>query len=151
MLNYHDELFLCYLYVISTSKAMTYNILVSCPLKYHLPMRVGGYYLLCYYILCCTKPAFLTARAWPFSIDFNDNNFGCGTKNACGRGTGNYQLYYKSWPKGRNLQAWRVHVGCCDLQSLSLLCIYSTHYHRAGNSTWYKISWFLWMDQLPQM
>ena len=27
-------------------KAMTYNILVSCSLKCHLPMRVGGYYLL---------------------------------------------------------------------------------------------------------
>ena len=26
--------------------AMTYNILVSRPLKYHLTMRVGGYYLL---------------------------------------------------------------------------------------------------------
>ena len=67
-------------------KAMTYNILVSRPLKCHLPMRVGSYYLLCYYILFCTKPTDLTARVWPFSIDFNDNNFGCVPKNACGRG-----------------------------------------------------------------
>ena len=58
---------------------MTYNILVSRPLKCHVPMRAGGYYLLCYYILFCTKPAYLTAGAWPFSIDFN-NNFRCGTK-----------------------------------------------------------------------
>ena len=73
---------------------MTYNniIFVSRPLKCHLPMRVGGYYLLCYYILFCTKPAYLTVGAWPFSIDFNDNNFGCGTKNACGRETGNYYI-----------------------------------------------------------
>ena len=42
-------------------------------------MRVGGYYL-CYYMLFCTKPTYLTVRAWPFSIDFNDNDFGCGTK-----------------------------------------------------------------------
>ena len=29
--------------------------------------------------------------AWPFSIDFSDNNFGCSTRNdACGRGTGYY-------------------------------------------------------------
>ena len=61
---------------------MTYNIFVpvSRPLKCNLPMWTGGYCLLCYYILFCTKPAYLTARAWPFSIDFNDNHFGCGTK-----------------------------------------------------------------------
>ena len=74
---------------------MTYNIVVSRPLKYNLPMRVGGYYLLCYYILFCTKPAYLTARAWPFSIHFNDNNFGCGTHKQCTR-AGDGKLYYKS-------------------------------------------------------
>ena len=60
-------------------------------------MRAGGYYLLCYYILFCTKPAYLTARTWPFSIDFNDNNFGCGTKKCMWVGDGKL-LYYKSWP-----------------------------------------------------
>ena len=33
---------------------------------------------------------------WPFSVDFNDNNFRCGTKNACG--WDRKQLHYKSWP-----------------------------------------------------
>ena len=32
-------------------KAMTYNEFVSHPLKWHLPMRADGYYLLCYYII----------------------------------------------------------------------------------------------------
>ena len=32
----------------------------------------------------------MSAVAWPFSIDRNDNNFRCGTKNACGLGTGKY-------------------------------------------------------------
>ena len=71
---------------------MTCNILVSRPLKCHLPMQAGGYYLLCYYILFCTKPTYLTARAWPFSIDFNDNNLDAVPKNARGRGTGNYYI-----------------------------------------------------------
>ena len=73
-------------------QAMTYNILVSCPLKCHLPMQAGGYYLLCYYILFCTKPAYLTARAWQFSIYFNDNNFRCGTKKYTWAGDGNYYI-----------------------------------------------------------
>ena len=54
----------------SSCKAMTYNIPVSHPLKCHLPMRAGSYYLLCYYILFCTKPTYLTARVWPFTIHF---------------------------------------------------------------------------------
>ena len=35
--------------------------------------------------------------AWPFSIDFSDNNFGCGTKK-CMQAGDRKQLYYKSWP-----------------------------------------------------
>ena len=74
-------------------KAMTYNKLVSCPLKCHLAMRVGGYYLLfiIYYALFYTKPANLTAGAWPFSLDFNGNNFRYGTHRKCMR-AGNYYI-----------------------------------------------------------
>ena len=65
------------------------------PQKCHIPMRAGSY-LLCCYILFCTKPGNLTARAWPFSIDFN--NFGCGTKK-CTQVDGKLlYYYYKSWP-----------------------------------------------------
>ena len=35
--------------------------------------------------------------AWPFSIDFSDNNFGCSTKK-CMRAEDRKQLYCKSWP-----------------------------------------------------
>ena len=101
---------------------MTYNIFVSRPLKCHLPMQAGGYYLLCYYILFCTKPTYLTARAWPFSIDFNDNNFGCGTKK-CMRARDGKLLYYKSWP---NMSAYDPHApgdGTIAGYRSRLLCI----------------------------
>ena len=73
-------------------------------------MWAGGYYLLCYYILFCTKPTYLTARVWPFSIDFNDNNFGCGTKK-CMRAGDRKLLYYKSWPNYEGL----IHPQCYTL------------------------------------
>ena len=70
-------------------------------------MQVDSYYLLCYYILFCTKSAaYLTARAWPFSIHFNDNNFGCGIKKCTRVGDGKL-LYYKSWP---NVKFIKVNV-----------------------------------------
>ena len=53
--------------------------------------------LLCYYVLLCTKLTYLTAKAWPFPIGFNNNNFGGGTKNCMRAGDGKL-LYYKSWP-----------------------------------------------------
>ena len=81
-------------------------ILVSRPLKWYLPMWAGSYYLLCYYVLFCTKPTYLTARAWPFSVDFNDNNFGCGTKKCMQVGDGKL-LYYKSWPKSGKIYLTR--------------------------------------------
>ena len=72
------------------------TVLVSLPLKCHLPMWAGGYYLLCYYILFY---AYLTAGAWPFSIDFNDSNFGCnfecGTKKCTWAEDGKL-LYYRA-------------------------------------------------------
>ena len=48
--------------------------------------------------------------AWPFSIDFSDNNFGCGTKK-CMRAGDRKQLYYKSWPY---------------LLAIAFLCLYNT-------------------------
>ena len=71
-------------------KAMTYNIFVSRPLKCHLPMRAGGYYLLRYYILFCTKPAYLTAGAWPFSMISMITTLDAVPKNACRWEMGNY-------------------------------------------------------------
>ena len=89
---------------------MTYNKLVSRPLKCHLPTRAGTYYLLCYYISFCTKPAYLTSRAWPFSLDFNDNNFGCGTKKCMRAGDGKLLYHYKSWP---NNESTNIHQSQC--------------------------------------
>ena len=54
--------------------------------------------LLCYYVLLCTKLTYLTAKAWPFPIGFNNNNFGGGTKKCMRAGDGKL-LYYKSWPQ----------------------------------------------------
>ena len=35
---------------------------------------------------------------WPFSVDFNNNNFGCGTvTKKCMRAGDRKQLYYKSY------------------------------------------------------
>ena len=80
---------------------MTYNILVSHPLKMPLTHAAGPaviiYYGIINIILFCTKPAYLTARAWPSSIDFNGNNFGCGTKKRMQAGDGKL-LHYKLWP-----------------------------------------------------
>ena len=59
---------------------MTYNILVSRPLKC---THAGGqllFIMLLHNIVLYIKPANLTARAWPFSIDFNDNNLVGGIK-----------------------------------------------------------------------
>ena len=39
------------------------------------------------------------------SINFNDNNFGCGTKK-CMRAGDEKQLYYKSWPN--------VNIAACN-------------------------------------
>ncbi len=60
--------------------------------------HAGGRLLfIIYYTLFYTKPANLTAGAWPFSIDFNGNSFGCVTKKCMRAGDGKL-LYYKSWP-----------------------------------------------------
>ena len=66
--------------------------------------------IVCYYILFYTKSACLTARVWPFSMHFNDNNFGCSTKK-CTRAGGGKLLYYKSWP----------YVGCIMHQCIDPL------------------------------
>ena len=62
------EWYTVYMYTLYKIKAMTYNILVSCPLKCHT--HAGGRLLLIMLLhIFCTKPAYLTARAWPFSYD----------------------------------------------------------------------------------
>ena len=72
-----------------------YLFLVPWNATYPCGRAVIIYYVI---VLFCTKPTSLTARAWPFSIDFNDNNFRCGAKKCIRAGDGKL-LYYKSWPK----------------------------------------------------
>ena len=73
-------------------KAMPCNILVSRPLKCHLTMRAGGYYLffIVYYII----PSLLIIErlgAWPIAQSMIIT-LDAVPKNACGRVTGNYYI-----------------------------------------------------------
>ena len=65
---------------------MTCNILVSRPLKCHLTMRAGGYYL-----------HIIIERLGGVSDHPVYDNLGCGTKKCMRAGDGQL-LYYKSWP-----------------------------------------------------
>ena len=74
--------------------AMTCNILVSRPMKMVLT-HAGRWLLfimLLQVILFCTKPAYLTARTWQFSIDSMIITSDAVPKNARGRGTGNRSI-----------------------------------------------------------
>ena len=65
-----------------------------------MPLTHAVIFMLLYIVF--TKPAYLTAGTWPFSIDFN-NNFGYGTKKMHAGEAGKL-LYYKSWPYNESHQ-----------------------------------------------
>ena len=75
---------------------MTYNELISHPLKYHFAKCWADIY---FTIIIKTGNLTVLQECGHFP-DFYDNNFGCGTKKCMWAGTGNLN-YYKSWSNTR--------------------------------------------------